>query len=92
MSDELVISFMFPPSDYVSGITVFKRIIENGETVDVLHANARDNSNSELNQIIEDYIDDRILIDIDCDSDSANCIFKFVKRGIGAIKKVLANV
>ncbi|MBE6501042.1 MAG: hypothetical protein E7Z79_01220 [Methanobrevibacter thaueri] len=87
MSDELVISFMFPPSDYVSGITVFKRIIENDEIVDVLHANVKDNSNSGLNEIIEDFIDDRILIDIDCDTDSANCIFKFVKLGINAIKK-----
>ena len=87
MSDELVISFLFPPSNYVSGITVFKRIIENNEMVDVLHARPANNSNLELNECIEEYVDERIVIDVDCDSDETDCIFKFVKSGIRAIKK-----
>lgn len=87
MSEKLIISFLFPPSDRVSGITVFKRIIENDEIVDVLQANSKDNSNLALNENIEKYIDDRILIDMDCNSDEVSCIFKFVKLGIKAIKK-----
>lgn len=87
MSDELVISFLFPPSDSVTGITVSKRIIENNKKVDVLQAKCPNDFNLELNEYIEEYIDDRILIDMDCDSDWAECIFKFVELGMGAIKK-----
>ena len=87
MSEELVISFLFPPSDSATAITVFKRIIENNEVVDVLQAKCMKDVNLELNQYIEEYIDDRIIIDMDCDSDWADCIFKFVKLGIDAIKK-----
>ena len=87
MSEELVISFLFPPSDNVSGITVFKRIVENNETVDVLQAKRSGNLNSQLNEYIEEYIDERIQIDIDCEVDWTDCIFKYVKLGINAIKR-----
>ena len=87
MSDKLVISFLFPPSDSVTGITVSKRIIENNEKVDVLHAKCPNNFNMELNKYIEEYIGDRIIINMDCDSDWAECIFKFVKMGKSAVKK-----
>ena len=36
MSDELVVSFSFPSSNFVSAITVLKRIIENNNSADVL--------------------------------------------------------
>lgn len=87
MSDELIVSFLFPPSGSVSGITVSKRIIENARKVDVLQAKFTDDSNSELNKYVEQYIDDRIIIDTDCDSDWTECIFEFVELGIKAIKK-----
>lgn len=87
MSEELVISFLFPPSDSVTGITVFKRIIENNEKVDVLQAKYSNDFNLELNDYIEEYVDDRIIIDTDCCLDWTECIFKFVELGIGSIKK-----
>lgn len=87
MSDELVISFLFPPSDNVSGITVSKRIIENNEIVDVLQAKCKNNPNSKFNECIDEYIGERIIIDTDCDSDWAKCIFESVKLAMPAIKK-----
>ena len=84
--DELYISFLFPPSGYVSGITVFKRIAENGRAVDVLQADNSSKS-SQLNEYVEEYINKRILIDIDCDVDWTDCIFKFTKRGLDAIEE-----
>ncbi|WP_405293711.1 hypothetical protein [Methanobrevibacter sp.] len=87
VSDELIVSFLFPPSDYVSGITVSKRIIENGEIVDVLQARCPDNVDSQFNQCVDKYINERILIDMDCDVDWSDCIFKFSKLGIKAIKR-----
>lgn len=83
--DELYISFLFPPSNLVSGINVFKRIVENGKAVDVLQANI-DLSDFEYGEI-EEFIDNRIFIDIDCDDDGAKCIFKFVKRALNSIEK-----
>ena len=84
--DELYISFLFPPSDYVSGITVFKRIAVNGKKVDVLQADFKSDNLSQFNNYVDEYINNRILIDIDCDNDWANCIFKFQDMGLKAIK------
>ena len=84
-NDKLVISFLFPPESYVSGITVSKRIIENNEIVDVLQAKSQ--VNSDFNDCIDEFVNERILIDIDCKVDWADCIFKFVKLGINAIEK-----
>lgn len=85
--DELYISFLFPPSDYVSGITVFKRIAENNKKVDVLQADFKSDNFLEFNSYVDEYINDRILIDMDCDNDWCNCIFKFVDKAMKAIRK-----
>ena len=85
--DELYISFLFPPSDYVSGITVFKRIAQNNKRVDVLQANFESPNCRELNKYVDDYINRRIIVDMDCKVDWANCIFKFIDRGLKAIDK-----
>ena len=86
-SDELYISCLFPPSDNVSGINVLKRIIENNNDVDVLHININSSDNSILNKTIEKFINDRIIIDIDCNYDWADCIFEVIGKGIAAIKR-----
>ena len=89
--DELVISFLFPPSDYVSGITVSKRIIENNQVVDVLQAKYDEKSNK-FNECLDEFINQRILVDIDCDVDSTECIFKFVNKGIKLINKDYSKI
>jgi len=84
--DELVISCLFPPSDYVSGITVAKRIIDAGHPVDVLQARRKLDDN-EFSLKVNDYINNRILVDVACDNDWWECIHKFIRKGKSAIKK-----
>lgn len=85
--DELYVSFLFPPSDYVSGITVFKRIVENNQPVDVLQSNFKSDDFLKFDELADDYVSDRIIVDMDCRVDWTECIFKFIKRGIDAIDK-----
>jgi hypothetical protein len=82
---ELYISFLFPPSDYVSGITVSKRIIENNRIVDVLQANTDSVQNIDFNKCVDSFINQRILVDIDCKVDWTECIFKFINKSIKLI-------
>ena len=84
--DELVISFLFPPSDNVSGITVAKRVIENNKMVDVLHVND-DSQGSDLSDHVHDLINDEIIIDMPCNVDWWECISKFIKKGMKSINK-----
>ena len=90
--DMLVVSFLFPPLDYVSGITVSKRIIENNQIVDVLQSKYDADKNNKFNEYLEEFINQRILVDMDCDVDWSDCIFKFINRGIKHIKKDYSNI
>ena len=80
--DELYISLLFPPSDYVSGINVFKRIINNKRPVDVFQLKI-DSQNNDFN----DYINEVIYLDEDCELDTPLGIFDSVKKSIGLIRK-----
>lgn len=84
--DELYISFLFPPEESVSGITVFKRIVENNKMVDVLQSQIKSPRHNELDKLVDEYVSDRIFVDVGCDNDWADCIFKSVKEGMKAIK------
>ncbi len=83
--DELYISLLFPPADYVSGITVFKRIVQEDKPVDVLQSNFKSKNFERLNEHVDDYINNRIVVDMDCKVDRADCIFKFITEGLDAI-------
>lgn len=86
-SDELYISFLFPPHNFVSGITVFKRIFNNNAKVDVLQSNFKSKELSKFNKYVDSYIANRIIVDMDCKNDWTLCIFKFIEKGMAAIKK-----
>jgi hypothetical protein len=85
--NELFISFLFPPSDYVSGITVFKRIAENNRTVDVLQSDYKSENFLKFNEYVDKYVNDRIIIDMGCRVDWTDCIFEFTEKGLDSIKK-----
>ena len=58
-----LISFKFPPTIDTSGIVAAKRIIKNGEMVDVLHN--LDDENASLNfKGLDDYINERLTTTI----------------------------
>ena len=84
MSDELYISFLFPPANFVSGITVSKRIVENNSNVDVLQVKTK-NQIDEFNQMIDGHVDERIIVELDNNNDGLEGIFEFVEKGLKAI-------
>lgn len=81
--DELYISYLFPPSDYVSGITVFKRIAANKHNVDVFQSNL--NASSDDFKDFNKYINNRISIDLDCGYDEPESMFDAVKTSLSLI-------
>lgn len=89
-SDELVISLLFPPSDYVSGINVFKRISNNKKSVDVVQAKSE--LSDDDSDIFNRYVNERILLDMDCELDTPSCIFKSLQDSADLIKKDYARV
>ncbi len=84
--DELYISFLFPPDESVSGITVFKRIVENNKMVDVLQSKIKSPKHNELDKLVDEYVSNRLLVDVGCDNDWADCIFQSIKEGMNAIE------
>lgn len=78
--DKLVISFKFPPSDDVSGIVVGKRIIKEGLPVDVLH-NEVDESELIDFEIMDRYVNERIIVSADGKRDSHEQIKAFISQG-----------
>ena len=86
-SDELVVCLLFPPSDYVSGINVYKRILNNKRPVDVLQAKAK-LPDDDFNH----YIANRIFLDVDCEIDTPQCIFKSLDKSMELIEKDYGKV
>jgi hypothetical protein len=80
-SDELIISYFFPPSSNISGITLSKRIIANGKKVDVLTTNQDDTLN-DFSKILNDYINNKIIVEAAEEKDSPEAIFEFVENSL----------
>lgn len=89
-SDELVISLLFPPSDYVSGINVFKRISNNKRPVDVVQIKSE--LPDEDLDIFNQYVNERIFLDIDCELDTPSCILKSLEKSRDLIKRDYAKI
>lgn len=79
--DELYVSLLFPPSDYVSGINVFKRIVDNKRPVDVLQINQNSSDT-----IFDNYINERIILDMECEIDTPSCILNSLKGALELIE------
>ena len=83
--DELYISYLFPPSDAASGITVFKRIVENNRKVDILQGNFK--SSNDIEEYVEPYINNRFYVSMQSNPDWAVFIMEFIKKGIELIDR-----
>lgn len=83
LSDELFISYFFPPSSNISGIVQAKRIIVNNKRVDVLTTH----QDKVLSDFINDFIDNRIIVEVLKPADSPEGIREFVSNSL----KVLGN-
>lgn len=80
-SDELIISYFFPPSNNISGVVLAKRIINDNKKVDVLTTN-QDNSLDDFSQIINDFIKNKIFVDVSYPKDSPKGIFEFINNSL----------
>ena len=62
--ETLVISYLFPPSDDVSGIVQAKRILVDKNMVDVVVSDSGNDSSVNLANFAEEYITDKIIIEM----------------------------
>ena len=81
--DELYISYLFPPSNDASGITVFKRIVENGKKVDILQGKFK--AINDLDKYADSYINNRYSVDVKFNYDWTVFIFDYMEKGLNAI-------
>ncbi len=85
--DELVMSYLFPPSKDVSGMVLAKRYVLEGKRFDVVQADIKDNLDLEFKRHIDEYINEQILIDVDCSPNFPDCIFDFVEKSMAELDK-----
>lgn len=85
--DELVISFLFPPSKDVAGMVLAKRHMLAGKRFDVIHADVKDNCDYEFSEHVDEYVNNRILTDSDCHSARLKTIFKCVDQSMEKLDK-----
>ena len=81
--DELYISYLFPPSNDASGITVFKRMVENNKKIDILQGEF--DSCCDLDNYLKPYINNRYCISINNNYDWAIFISEYIQKGIELI-------
>lgn len=75
---ELVISCYFPPSNNISGIVLSKRIINSNNKVDVI-------TTSKGDSFVDEFIKNRISVDIKYPKDSPKAIFDFIDKGLDVL-------
>lgn len=86
--EDLIISYLFPPSDDVSGIVQAKRILANKKTVDVVVSDSGNDLSMEFANFINEYINDKIIIEMnDKPTDYPRTIMEFIDKGIKAIEE-----
>lgn len=83
-TDNLFISFKFPPDKDIGGIIAAKRIIKNNLKVDVLH-NSLGNEDDLSFKEINNFIHERLSTSVNSERDSVGCIFNFINQGLKLI-------
>lgn len=86
-ADELLISFFFPPSRDVAGMVLAKRYILEGKKFDVIQSASKGDCDWEFKSLLDEYINEQILIDVDCSPNFTECIFEFVDKSMHELDK-----
>ncbi len=87
-AEDLVIAAKFPPVTSTSGVVFAKRILNDKKPIDLVQGQFKGALDEEFNQVLEDYIDNRIIIDIDPYSDTAETSDKFRIDGMNHIESL----
>jgi len=85
-NSNLIISYFFPPSNNISGIVLAKRIILKNQKVDVL-TTSQDNSLTDFSNILNDFIEVKIIVNTTKPNDSPEGIKEFVENSLKEIDK-----
>lgn len=86
-SETLIISYMFPPSDDVSGIVQAKKILADKKKVDILVSDSGSKSFDGLTDFTDELINERIIIVMNNEPlDYPKTIFEFVQKGMVEIE------
>ena len=83
--EELYITSRFPPLTDVSGIVFSKRIIDAGKKVDVVCSDIDGDKDIDFNNLINNFIEDKIVIDGIYPVNTVPCIKFFVEEGLKKI-------
>ena len=86
-ADELAISFFFPPSRDVAGMVLAKRYILKGKKFDVIQSASKGDCDWEFKALLDEYLNEQILIDVDCSPNFTECIFEFVDKSMHELDK-----
>ncbi len=86
-ADELATSFFFPPSRDVAGMVLAKRYILKGKKFDVIQSASKGDCDWEFKALLDEYLNEQILIDVDCSPNFTECIFEFVDKSMHELDK-----
>lgn len=84
--NKLVISFKFPPSDDINGIVVAKRVIKQDSIVDVIHNEVYESEYLNFD-IVDKYINERLIVSVDGKKDSNPLIKNFIHQCFDILEK-----
>lgn len=86
-SETLIISYMFPPSDDVSGIVQAKKILADKKKVDIVVSDSGFKSFDGLTDFTDELINDRIIIEMNDEPvDYPETIFEFIEKAMAEIE------
>ncbi len=85
---DLIIASKFPPLNDVSGVVFSKRMIISNKTYDVIQASVEGSIDDDFNNVIDKFIDNRIVIEDIGVPNTIKGIVNFRRKGMGALEKI----
>ena len=90
--ENLIISYLFPPSDDVSGIVQAKRILVDKNDVDIVVSDSGNDLSLEFAEFTRKYINEKVIVEMDGKpTDYPKSIMEFIKKGMAEIEKRNTN-
>ena len=90
--ETLVVSYLFPPSDDVSGIVQAKRILVDKKTVDIVVSDSGNDLTVKLADFVNEYLNDKIIIPMDNKPlDYPSSIMAFVDKAMDCLEEKNTN-
>ena len=86
-TENLIISYVFPPADDVSGIVQAKKILSDKKLVDLVVSDSGNELSIEFAELSTEYINEKIIIEMNnLPMDTPNSILIFIKRGMDELE------